>query len=151
MRLDIAPSTNPSDYGFCCRIRPRFAETDAMGIIHHANYLLYFEQGRVEYLRSVGFPYTAIRDDGIDFAVIEAFVSYRRPLQFDDPVDLYVATAAATRTSLQMAYLATVEGEVRASGITVHGVVDSETGRPRRLPDWVHRLVTPAAGSIPSP
>ena len=52
VRLSIDPSTSPDDYEFVHRIRVRFVETDAMGIVHHSNYLAYFEESRVEYLRA---------------------------------------------------------------------------------------------------
>ena len=54
MRLSVDPSTSPDDYEFVHRIRVRFVETDAMGIVHHSNYLAYFEETRVEYLRAIG-------------------------------------------------------------------------------------------------
>lgn len=151
MRATIDPSVDPERYHFSTRIRPRFAETDAMGIVHHSNYLLYLEQARVEYLRSVGHPYLAIRDEGLDFAVIESHVVYRRPLRFDDPLDVHVGVAHASRAVLQIAYLLTVATETHAVAVTVHSAVDSTNGRPRRLPEWVHGLVTPEVGSVPSP
>ena len=64
MRLSIDPSTTPADYDFVHRIRVRFVETDAMGIVHHSNYLAYFEEARVDYLRHVGHPFTEWRDEG---------------------------------------------------------------------------------------
>ena len=126
----------------------RFAETDAMGIVHHSRYLPYLEEARVEYLRHLGHPYTAIRDSGLDYAVLECFVQYRRPLRFDDRVDVHIDLVSATRASFQMAYLLTVAapdvpvtgGEVKATAVTVHGCVDS-TGRPARLPSWLVDLI----------
>ena len=58
MRLSIDPSTDPGEYEFVHRIRVRFVETDAMGIVHHSNYLHYFEEARVAYLRHIGHPHT---------------------------------------------------------------------------------------------
>src|ERR1700733_9253812 len=60
-RLALEPSRDPADYAFVHRLRTRFAETDAMGVIHHASYLPYLEETRVEYLRSIGHPYDAVR------------------------------------------------------------------------------------------
>ena len=79
MRLSVEPSLDPGDYPFRHRIRVRFAETDAMGIVHHSNYLLYLEEARVAYLRSLDRPYTEMRRDGVDHAVLESFVQYRKP------------------------------------------------------------------------
>lgn len=145
MRLSIEAPTDPGDYGFAHRIRVRFAETDAMGIVHHSRYLPYLEEARVAYLRDVGHPYLQIRDSGIDLTVIEAFVRYRVPLRFDDLIDVHVRLASATRTTLQMVYLITVGSVAHATGATVHGAIDAHSGRARRLPEWIHGLVRPVA------
>ena len=123
MRLDVDPSLQPDDYTFHHTLRVRFAETDAMGIVHHSRYLPYLEEGRVEYMRAIGHPYTESRSEGVDYAVLEAFVQYRKPLHFDDLVTVHLQLASASRASFQMAYLLTVEGEVRSTAVTVHGCV----------------------------
>ena len=139
MRLDVDPSLQPDDYAFHHTLRVRFAETDAMGIVHHSRYLPYLEEGRVEYMRSIGHPYTESRTEGVDYAVLEAFVQYRKPLHFDDLVTVHLQLASASRASFQMAYLLTVEGEVRSTAVTVHGCVNA-TGRPVRMPAWLSEL-----------
>jgi acyl-CoA thioester hydrolase len=135
-RQSLEPSRQPGDYTFVHRLRTRFAETDAMGIVHHAAYLPYLEEARVEYLRHLGHPYSEVRQDGHNFAVLEVSVQYRRPLVFDEVVDVYVNAGAVTRATFQLAYLLTVDEEVRATAVTVHGCVDS-TGKAIRLPAWV--------------
>ena len=117
----------------------RFAETDAMGIVHHSRYVPYLEEARVEYLRAIGRPYTAWREAGIDSAVLECWVQYRQPLRFDDEVDVHVALVTATRTTFEMAYLLTVGDVVSARAVTVHGCVTA-AGRPTRLPAWLPAL-----------
>lgn len=139
MRLAVDPSTDPADHTFTHPIRARFAETDAMGIVHHAAYLPYLEEARVAYLRELGHPYSVLREEGIDFSVVEVFVQYRRPLRFDDVIDVHLSVAALTAATMQLAYLLTVEGEVRATAVTVHGCVRTD-GRPTRLPAWVREL-----------
>jgi acyl-CoA thioester hydrolase len=136
----VEPSLDATDYPFTRRIRVRFAETDAMGIVHHSRYLPYFEETRVEYLRHLGHPYAEMRAEGVDYAVLECFVQYRQPLRFDEELDVHLSLASATRTSFQMAYLLTVNGEVRATAVTVHGCVTTD-GRPTRLPRWLVDLV----------
>lgn len=148
-RQSLQPSRDPQDYPFTHRLRTRFAETDAMGIIHHAAYLPYVEEARVEYLRAIGHPYDSVRagdsaaggngDGGRDFAVLEASVQYRKPLQFDDEVDVSLVIGAVTGTTFQIAYLLSVGGEARATAVTVHGCVDGR-GRPARMPAWVREL-----------
>lgn len=142
MRTSFEPSRSPADYPFSHRIRVRFAETDAMGIVHHSRYLPYLEEARVAYLRDLGHPYTEMRAEGYDYAVLEAFVRYRMPLRFDDLVDVHLILASATRTTFQMGYLLTVDDEIRATAVTVHCCTDAN-GRPTRLPTW---LVDLAAG-----
>jgi acyl-CoA thioester hydrolase len=136
MRQSLVPSRQPDAYRFVHRIRTRFAETDAMGIVHHAAYLPYLEEARVAYLRHVGHPYDEVRRDGYNFAVLEAAVQYRRPLEFDEEVDVHLVAGDVTRATFQLAYLLTVDGAVRATAVTVHGCVDPN-GKATRLPSWV--------------
>lgn len=139
MRISADPSTDVADYEFAHPLRVRFAETDAMGIVHHSRYLPMLEEARIAYLRHIGHPYPEIRAEGIDMNVLEAWVRYRVPLRFDDVVDVHVALTSIERASFQMGYVLTVDGEVRASGVTAHGCVTPE-GRPVRLPEWLRRL-----------
>jgi acyl-CoA thioester hydrolase len=139
MRLSAEPSLDPTTYPFSHRIRVRFAETDAMGIVHHSRYLPYLEETRVAYLRHLGHPYSELRAEGFDYAVLECFVQYRQPLRFDEEVDAHLAMAVASRTTFQMTYLLTVDGDVRATGVTVHGCITA-AGRPTRLPPWLVAL-----------
>ena len=139
VRISAEPSSDPDDYDFVHRVRVRFAETDAMGIVHHSRYLPMLEEARVAYLRHIGHPYSEIRAEGFDMNVLEAWCRYRRPLEFDDVVDVHVRVATVERAWFQMAYLLTVGGDVKATGVTAHGCV-TPAGRPRRLPDWLHHL-----------
>jgi len=139
MRLDADPSLSTSAYSFAHRIRVRFAETDAMGIVHHSRYLPYLEEARVAYLRDIGRPYSEMRKEGVEHAVLECFVQYRKPLRFDEEIDVHLVLAKVTRATFQIAYLVTVDDEVRATAITVHGCVNGE-GRPVRMPVWLAEL-----------
>jgi acyl-CoA thioester hydrolase len=143
-RRSLEPTRDPADYSFTHRLRTRFAETDAMGIIHHAAYLPYLEEARVEYLRSIGHPYDAVRagdsGDAREFPVLEVSVQYRRPLGFDDEVAVSLRIGAVRGATFQIAYLLTVDTEARATAVTVHGCVDG-LGRPARLPPWVAQAV----------
>jgi acyl-CoA thioester hydrolase len=145
MRLSLDPSLDAADYPFCHRIRIRFAETDAMGVVHHSNYLLYLEETRVAWMRSLGHTYAQARDDGVDLAVIEAFVQYRSPLRFDEELDVHLLLGKQTRMTFQVGYLLAVNDEPRATAVTVHTCVDP-TGRPVRPPDWLRTMATNALG-----
>lgn len=159
-RKSLEPSRDPADYAFRHRLRTRFAETDAMGVVHHAAYLPYLEEARVAYLRAVGHPYDAVRSgetgrhrteaggrsNGREFPVLEVFVHYRKPLVFDEEVDVSLVTGAATRATFQVAYLVTVHDEVRATAVTVHGCTDV-AGRPVGLPEWMRHLAAGRGGT----
>jgi len=136
MRMVLEPSLDPMTYHYDHHIRVRFAETDAMGIVHHAAYLPYFEEARVAFLRAIDHPYPSVRAEGLEFTVLEAFARYVQPLRFDDVVRVHVGVGAVTRATFQLAYLLTVDGEVRATGVTVHGCVTT-TGHAARLPAWL--------------
>ena len=136
MRTSVEPSLDATSYPFAQRIRVRFAETDAMGIVHHSRYLLYFEEARVAFLRHVGHPYDEVRAEGVEMAVLEAFVQYRKPLEFDDVFDVHVTIAALERATFQMAYLLTAGEVVHATGVTVHGCITAD-GKATRMPKWL--------------
>jgi acyl-CoA thioester hydrolase len=148
-RQSLEPTLDPADYSFTHHLRTRFAETDAMGIIHHAAYLPYLEEARVEYLRAIGHPYDAVRggegESAREFPVLEVSVRYRQPLHFDDDVAVSLRIGAVRGATFQIAYLLAVGAEVRATAVTVHGCVDGG-GRPVRLPNWVRQVRGPEPG-----
>ncbi|MGH9272329.1 MAG: acyl-CoA thioesterase [Ilumatobacteraceae bacterium] len=135
-RSRAEPSLTPDDYPFAHRVRVRFAETDLMGVVHHSRYFPYLEEARVAYLDHLGHPYREWQAAGLNAAVLEAWLRFRQPLQFDDVVDVHLVLAAATRTTFEIAYLLTVDGRPAATGATVHGMVTAD-GRPGRLPTWL--------------
>ena len=142
MRLSLEPSTDAADYDFVHPIRTRFAETDAMGIIHHGAYAPYLEEARAALLRHVGHPYEDVRLEGVEFSVLELYVRYRLPLRFDEVVDVSVTVGRLTRTTFEVGYLLQVGGETRSTAVTVHGAVD-RSGRPARMPGWLAEVVGP--------
>ena len=148
MRMTFDVPAAPAAYPFTHRLRVRFCETDAMGVVHHASYLAYLEEARVEYLRALGRPYDRLRAEGTEFPVVEAALRYRRPLRFDDPVDVAVMIAAASGATFQMSYLVGCAGETIVTAVTVHGVLDAR-GRPTRVPTRVRDLVAPEAPPSP--
>lgn len=126
-----------------------------MGVVHHTNYLTYFEEARVAFLAHVGHPFTQWRDDGLESPVLESFVQYRQPLRFDDVATVHLALASATRATFQMAYLVTVGSDgdangapverVHATGVTVHGCATTD-GKPTRLPAWLVEMAAAPPG-----
>jgi acyl-CoA thioester hydrolase len=121
------------------RVRVRYADTDPMGVAYYANYLAFFESGRIEALRLVGADYLRVVRRGIHLPVIEATVRYRQPAYFDDL--LLVFTHATNLSGARFTFVYDVRREadgVRiASGHTVHACVDAQSLRPVRLPAWL--------------
>jgi acyl-CoA thioester hydrolase len=126
------------DFAFSLEGRVRFHHTDAMGVMHHAAYLNFLEDTRVEYLRSIGRPYHRIRsDDGVDFAVIGVQLAYHAPLRFDDVFRIHAGVAHVRASSFAIEYLARHDDETVLSGFTHHAILNRDTGRPVRVPAWI--------------
>ncbi len=140
MRIDLDLSVVAADYLFTHTVRVRFAETDAMGVAHHSSYVAWLEEARIAYLRALGRPYAAIRDEGHEFAVLEMFVQYRRSAQFEEVVEVHTRVGAVRGATFQMDYLLTIDGAICAVAATVHGVVDPD-GRATRAPTWLRQLL----------
>jgi acyl-CoA thioester hydrolase len=104
------------------RLRVRFCETDLMGIVHHSNYLAYFEAGRVEWLRRRGVTYADWAARGMHLPVVEASVRYRAPARFDDVIAietrLVELRAASLRFEYKMSRREGAEDELLAEGFT---------------------------------
>lgn len=140
MRVDLTIPDDPTEYPFRHPVRVRFAETDAMGVVHHAAYVPLMEEGRAEYLRHLGHPYSTLRDEGIDLAVLELVARYLRPARFEDLVEVHVRAGRFRGATFQIDYLLTVDGDPCLVGATVHGVVDAR-GRATRAPAWFKDLL----------
>ncbi|MCA1687658.1 MAG: acyl-CoA thioesterase, partial [Actinobacteria bacterium] len=82
------------------KLRVRYSETDAQGVVNNANYLSYFEVGRVEWLRAAGFSYRELEKEGYSIVVVEALVRYRKAAFFDDELTLRTELAEMGRASL---------------------------------------------------
>jgi acyl-CoA thioester hydrolase len=117
------------------RLRVRYSETDAQGVVNNANYLSYFEVGRVEWLRAAGASYAELEKFGYGFVVVEALVYYKRAAYFDDELTLLTTLSEIGRASLRFEYRLLRGEEEIASGHTRHGCIELASGRPCRLPD----------------
>jgi acyl-CoA thioester hydrolase len=143
MRLGLEPPRDPAAYRFSHLVRARFAETDAMGVVHHASYLPWLEEARVAFLAAAGHPYREVRAAGIDIAVIEVHAQYLAPARFDDEIRIFVLVGAVTKATLQIAYLLRRADTDIAAAVTVHACLGRESGRPVRVPEWVIGLADP--------
>src|SRR5579859_6446968 len=97
-------------------IRVRYAETDRMGLLHHANYLVYFEQGRTELLRSKGLAYRDLEDQGYLMVVTRMEVKYRRPAWYDDVLTLRTTVVRTTLVRIDHRYEVLRDGVLLAEG-----------------------------------
>jgi acyl-CoA thioester hydrolase len=115
-------------------IRVRYAETDRMGLLHHANYLVYFEQGRTELLRSCGLSYRDLEDQGYLLVLTKLEVRYRWPARYDDLVTLRTTVVKTTAVRIDHRYEMFCGDRLLAEGTSTLACVD-RTGRPQALPD----------------
>lgn len=115
-------------------IRVRYAETDRMGLLHHANYLVYFEMGRTEMLRSCGFSYRDMEDSGHLLVIIDIGCKFKRPAYYDDLLMLRTTVARVTHVKITHQYQIYRDGLLLAEGHSTLACVDRE-GKPRALPD----------------
>jgi acyl-CoA thioester hydrolase len=115
-------------------IRVRYAETDRMGLLHHANYLVYFEQGRTELLRSQGLAYRDLEDQGYLLVLTRVQVRYRCPARYDDLLTLRTTVVRTTLVKIEHRYELLCEGVLLAEGETTLGCVD-RNGKVQVLPE----------------
>lgn len=124
-------------------LRVRYADTDAMGVVYYANYLAFFEVGRVEYLRAAAADYRAIEEAGVVAAVTRADCRYLSPARFDDLLAVYVRVGSIGRASMRFEYRICREpdGAILAEGYTEHACLDRATLRPTRVPPNVRAAI----------
>ena len=126
-------------------------ETDMMGVVHHANYVAYFEKGRLEYMRRRGLPYKEVVERGYNMPVVELNLRYRRPAHFDDLLSVETRLGALSRVTVRFDYTVTrpnldaeVDGpetpELLVEGFILLACIDQK-GRPRPLPEDVLRTL----------
>ena len=123
------------------RVRVRYAETDQMGVVYYANYLVWFEVGRTDLLRSSGWSYREMEAEGFALPVIEAHCAYRQPAKYDDALDVATSGTWLSPVRIRFDYQVIRASDtcVLADGHTIHAALDAN-GRPRRLPDRVRSL-----------
>jgi acyl-CoA thioester hydrolase len=135
------------------RIRVRYAETDQMGVVYYANYLVWMEVARVEYCRQIGFEYRDMEADGAVLAVTEVKCQYRAPARFDDEVRILTHVTGARSRTIRFAYEMRRAGDEQllAQGETVHTVCD-RAGKMIRLPEKYRAYFPASTGpSLPEP
>jgi acyl-CoA thioester hydrolase len=122
-------------------LRVRYAETDKMGVVYYANYLVWFEVARADLLRSLGWTYREMEIAGISLPVIEAHCQYLRPARYDDEIDVKTKGRMLSPVRMEFEYhvIRKTDQTIAAHGKTVHAAVDA-AGKPCRLPARVREV-----------
>ena len=123
-------------------VRVRYSETDQMGVVYHANYLPYFEIGRVEWLRSLGFSYKSMEERGVALPIVNLNLNYRKSARYDDI--LTIKTAFKSQSSVKIEFDCEIRNEqnellTTASFLLVF--VDMKTGRATAAPDYIKEIL----------
>ena len=120
------------------RVRVRYAETDKMGVVYYANYLVWFEVGRTDLLRESGWDYREMEKEGYALPVIEAHCTYREPAKYDDVLDVRTTGMLLSPVRVRFTYeiVRAADAAMLATGTTIHATLD-RAGRPCRLPERV--------------
>ena len=121
-------------------VRVRYAETDKMGVAYHANYLVWFEVGRTDLLRTLGWSYREMEEAGIILPVIEAHCEYRQPSWYDDELEVRTQGRLLSAVRIQFDYQLVRRGDdvTTAVGRTIHAALDAAR-RPCRLPERIRQ------------
>ncbi|MBI3485184.1 MAG: acyl-CoA thioesterase [Acidobacteria bacterium] len=133
-------------------VRVRYAETDQMGVVYYANFLVWFEVGRVELLRDLGFSYREMEKlDDCHIVVAEACCSYKKPALYDDSLCIRTRVLQVRRKTIRFAYevLRSPGAELLATGETLH-VICNRSGRPKSLPEKYMKALSSPAGGHPA-
>lgn len=119
---------------FTERIRVRYSETDAMGVVYHANYLAWMEIGRTEYLRKIGFPYREMEENGVLVPVAEINTKYLSPAKYDDEILVTTELIGYSRVKCEFSYkmIRESDGVEILRGSSVHAFTD-ENLKPLNL------------------
>lgn len=138
-------------FNFSTEIAVRFAETDSQGIAHNANYLIWFEVARVEYLARHAGGYQSMRDQGLEAIVTESHVRYRTPARFDDRLTIHARCVDVRGARFRYEYVVErADGARVAEGWTGHAIVDGKTLAPTRVPAWLAEAIATAESAASS-
>ncbi len=121
-------------------VRVRYADTDKMGVAYHANYFVWFEVGRTDLLRTLGWSYREMEESGVILPVIRAECQYKQSSRYDDELEVRTEGRLVGRVRIEFAYqvVRVSDAVMTAVGRTVHAAL-GEDGRPCRLPERIRR------------
>jgi acyl-CoA thioester hydrolase len=123
------------------KIRVRYKDTDQMGVIYYGNYLTFFEVGRSEYLRDLGFPYSSLEVEGYFMAVTEAYAKYHANVGYDSLITVKTKVSGLKNASVRFEYEVVDEDyELLVSGYTIHVCMNSNH-KPTRIPSRFRKII----------
>lgn len=131
-------------------ITVRYAETDCMGVVHHAVYPVWFEIARTDYIKAAGMSYADMEKAGVMLPVTGITCRYRLPAKYDDALAIVTRITRLTPARIEFSYSVTKKGEteILAEGTSSHGFVDSKTFRPlnfkKEMPDFYAEMAKQA-------
>jgi acyl-CoA thioester hydrolase len=122
-------------------VRVRYAETDKMGVVYYANYFVWFEVGRTDLLRTLGWSYREMEQAGVSLPVIEAHCEYVRPARYDDELEILTTGRLLSPVRMEFTYEVrqAMQATVAATGRTLHASL-APNGRPCRLPERIREV-----------
>ena len=127
---------------FDCQIRVEYHHTDQMGIVHHSNYVKFFEVARTEWLRSAGLTYAEMERRGVMMPIVEVNVKYRQPAYYDELIAVTAFVKELPMARMTFRYeIHGEDGRAIASGSTTLGFIDKVTRRPQRAPIWLMEVL----------
>jgi acyl-CoA thioester hydrolase len=133
-------------FRFTIEVTVRFSETDAQAVAHHAEYLVWFEIARIDYLARFDGGYPALLEAGIDATTVEAHVGYRAPARFGDRLRIGARCLDLRGARFRFEYAVERDGLLLADGWTAHACVDARTLRPTRVPAFLVAAISAAEG-----
>ena len=124
------------------KLRVEYHHTDQMGIVHHSNYIKFFEAARTEWLRAAGMTYAEMERRGVMMPIVDVHVRYRQPAYYDEVLSVSVFVDELPMARMIFRYeIRGEDGRDVASGTTTLGFIDSVTRRPQRAPEWLMEVL----------
>ncbi|MBO7185962.1 MAG: acyl-CoA thioesterase [Alistipes sp.] len=127
---------------FETQIRVEYHHTDQMGIVHHSNYVKFFEVARTEWLRAAGLTYAEMERRGVMMPIVDVHIKYRMPAYYDELIRVKAMVEQMPMARMTFNYeIHGEDGREIASGSTTLGFIDSVTRRPQRAPQWLMEVL----------
>ncbi|MFI3281359.1 MAG: thioesterase family protein [Rikenellaceae bacterium] len=125
------------------KMRTWYCDTDQMGIIHHSNYIRYFEAARCDFMRTLGLSYAEVEARGIMMPILDVESHYIAPLYFDEDITIKISLFEEPKVRIVFHYeIINSKGKVVNYGSTTLGFMHSTSRRPTRVPEWFLTMIT---------